>query len=205
MRRHWIAAATIVVAALAVFGPALVRNEVFTFRDHLDYFQPLRWFTTEQLSACHLPLWNPYNASGEPWFANPQTAVFYPPAWLFLVLPFSTAYVAFLLFHALLLGSGAYLWFARRASTASAILGAVALMLCGPVMSLLDVQNNFATFAWFPWVLLVAGCRLPVAGSVVLAMSFYAGEPFLAAIAAVCYVVVNRDLRTIVLAGLGAL
>ena len=65
--------------------------------------------------------------------------------------------------------------------------------------SLLDVQNNFATFAWFPWVLLVAGSRLPVAGSVVLAMSFYAGEPFLAAIAAVCYVIVNRDLRTIVL------
>ncbi len=205
MRRHGIAVATIVVAALAVFGPALARNEVFTFRDHLDYFQPLRWFTTEQLRAGSLPLWNPYNASGEPWLANPQTAVFYPPAWLFLVLPFPTAYVAFLFFHALLLGAGTYLWFVRRASVAASLLGAVALMLSGPVLSLLDVQNNFTTFAWLPWVLLVAGCRLPVAGAVVLAMSFLAGEPFLAAIAAVCYVVVNRDVRTIVLAGLGAL
>ncbi|HEY2829746.1 MAG TPA: YfhO family protein [Thermoanaerobaculia bacterium] len=204
MRRHGIAAATIVVAALAVFGPALARNEVFTFRDHLDYFQPLRWFTTEQLREASLPLWNPYNASGEPWLANPQTAVFYPPAWLFLILPFATAYVAFLLFHALLLGFGTYLWFARRASTAASLMGAVALMLSGPVLSLLDVQNNFATFAWLPWVLLAAGCRLPVAGAVVLAMSFLAGEPFLAAIAAVCFVVVNRDVRTIVLSGLGA-
>jgi hypothetical protein len=205
MRRHGLAAATIVVAALAVFGPALARNEVFTFRDHLDYFQPLRWFTTEQLRAGSLPLWNPYNASGEPWLANPQTAVFYPPAWLFLILPFSTAYVAFLLFHALLLGFGAYLWFARRASPAASLMGAVALMLSGPVLSLLDVQNNFATFAWLPWVLLVAGGRWPVAGAVVLAMSFLAGEPFLAAVAAICFVCVNRDLRTIVLAGLGAL
>jgi len=205
MRRHGIAAATIVLAALAVFGPALARNEVFTFRDHLDYFQPLRWFTTEQLRAGSLPLWNPYNASGEAWLANPQTAVFYPPAWLFLVLPFPTAYVAFLLFHALLLGAGAYLWFVRRASVAASLLGAVALMLSGPVLSLLDVQNNFATFAWLPWVLLVAGGRWPVAGAVVLAMSFLAGEPFLAAIAAVCYVVINRNLRTIALAGLGAL
>jgi hypothetical protein len=205
MRRHGIAVATIVVAALAVFGPALVRNELFTFRDHSDYFQPLRFFTTEQLRAGKLPLWNPYNASGEPWLANPQTAVFYPPAWIFLVLPFATAYMLFLLFHALLLGIGTYLWFARRASTAAALLGAVALMLSGPVLSLLDVQNNFTTFAWFPWVLLVAGGRRPAAGGVVLAMSFLAGEPFLAAIAAICYVIVNRDLRTIALAGLGAL
>ncbi|HEX3581290.1 MAG TPA: hypothetical protein VH087_05985 [Thermoanaerobaculia bacterium] len=205
MRRHGIAAATIVVAALAVFGPALARNEVFTFRDHLDYFQPLRWFTAEQLRAGSLPLWNPYNASGEAWLANPQTAVFYPPAWLFLILPFPTAYVSFLLFHSLLLGAGTYLWFVRRASVAASLLGAVALMLSGPVLSLLDVQNNFATFAWFPWVLLVAGCQLPVAGAVVLAMSFLAGEPFLAAIAAVCYVAVNRNARTTALAALGAL
>ena len=134
MRRHGIAAATIVVAALAVFGPALARNEVFTFRDHLDYFQPLRFFTTEHLRAGRLPLWNPYNASGEPWLANPQTAVFYPPAWIFLVLPFATAYVGFLFFHALVLGFGAYVLFVRRASVAAALLGAVALMLSGPVL-----------------------------------------------------------------------
>jgi hypothetical protein len=205
MRRHGLAAATIVLAALAVFGPALARNEVPTFRDHFDYFQPLRWFTTEQLREGHLPLWNPYNASGEPWLANPQTAVFYPPAWLFLVLPFSMAYVSFLLFHLLLLGVGSYLWFARRFSIAASLLGAVALMLSGPVLSLVDVQNNLATFAWLPWVLLVAGRRSPVPGAVVLALSFLAGEPFLAAVAAVCFVIVCRDVRTIVFSGLGAL
>jgi hypothetical protein len=223
MRRHGIAVATIVLAALAVFGPALARNEVFTFRDHLDYFQPLRFFTTQHLRAGRLPLWNPYNASGEPWLANPQTAVFYPPAWIFLILPFATAYVGFLFFHALVLGLGAYVLFVRRASVAAALLGAVALMLSGPVLSLLDVQNNFATFAWLPWVLW-AGARCPVpgaredvpsplgtghwapgTGAVLLALSFLAGEPFLAAIAALAYAINVRNVRTIAIAGGGAL
>jgi hypothetical protein len=220
MRRHGIAVATIVLAALAVFGPALARNEVFTFRDHLDYFQPLRFFTTQHLRAGSLPLWNPYNASGEPWLANPQTAVFYPPAWIFLVLPFATAYVGFLFFHALVLGFGAYALFVRRASVAAALLGAVALMLSGPVLSLLDVQNNFATFAWLPWVLW-SGCRLSVVGdrdrqpttdnrqpataAILLALSFLAGEPFLAAIAALAYAINVRNVRTIAIAGSGAL
>src|SRR5215212_9500707 len=102
--------------------PHLVRSEVFTLRDHFDYFQPLRWFTATELQAGHLPLWNPYNASGEPWLANPQTGVFYPPAWLFVVLPFATAYVLFLLFHLILLGWGAYRLFARDASPGAALI-----------------------------------------------------------------------------------
>src|SRR5204862_545007 len=76
------AIAAIVVAALVIFGPAFAKNEVFVFRDHADYFEPMRIYTAQHLRVWRLPLWNPYNGSGEPWLANPQTAVFYPPAWL---------------------------------------------------------------------------------------------------------------------------
>src|SRR5215211_3189090 len=87
----------VLIALLAIipFLPPLLVDEVFTLRDHFDYFQPLRWYTASELQAGRLPLWNPYNASGEPWLANPQTGVFYPPAWLFVALPFATAYVLF--------------------------------------------------------------------------------------------------------------
>src|SRR5881628_907262 len=136
--KHLVAAAVIVAAALAVFGPALAKREVFTFRDHSDYFQPLRLYTAQHLRVWRLPLWNPYNGSGEPWMANPQTGVFYPPAWLFVVLPFQTAYVAFLLLHSLLLGGGAYRLFLRQAAPLAALGGAVALMFSGPVLSMLD-------------------------------------------------------------------
>jgi hypothetical protein len=181
----------IAVLAAIVFLPFLVQGDVFTLRDHFDYFQPLRWFTASELQAGRLPLWNPYNASGEPWLANPQTGVFYPPAWLFVVLPFAAAYMLFLLFHVVLLGWGAYLYFARMASEGAALVGAVALMFCGPVLSLLDVSNNLATLAWLPLALWCAAEGAWRRGGVVLAMAFLGGEPFFAAVCALLYVIVG--------------
>ena len=98
----------IAIAALLAFAKPLVLGQVPTFRDHSDYFQPLRWFTADELRHGRLPLWNPYSASGERWLANPQTGVFYPPAWLFLVLPFAPAYNLFLALHVVLAGWAAY-------------------------------------------------------------------------------------------------
>src|ERR1700754_791846 len=143
----------ILLLGLGPFLVPLLLGEVFTLRDHSDYFQPLRWYTATELQAGRLPLWNPYNASGEPWLGNPQTGVFYPPMWLHVVLPFATAYVFYLFFHVVLLGWGAYLFFSRNASRGAALAGAAALMFSGPVLSLLDVSNNFATFAWIPLAL----------------------------------------------------
>ncbi|HYC92596.1 MAG TPA: hypothetical protein VEO54_25535 [Thermoanaerobaculia bacterium] len=176
------------ILASGIFVTPLLRSEVFTLRDHFDYFQPLRWFTATELQAGRLPLWNPYNAGGEPWLANPQTGVFYPPAWLFVVLPFAAAYLLFLLLHVVLLGWGAYLLFSRSASQGAALVGAVALMFCGPVLSLLDVSNNLATLAWIPLALWCAAEGAWRRGGAALALAFLGGEPFFAACGSVLYV-----------------
>ena len=188
--------AFIALIALAMFARPLVRNEVLTFRDHGDYFQPLRYFTAVEVRNFRLPLWNPYNASGEPWLANPQTAVFYPPFWIYLLVPFAQAYVIFLLLHIALLGCGAFLLFSRFASERAAFVGAVALMLCGPTLSMLDIQNNLTTFAWIPIVLWCALSGAPpvVSGSAI-AMSFLAGEPFFASVGALMYAIVSVSFR----------
>jgi len=193
MKHRW-AFAAIAICVLAIFAPALIRREVFSIRDHRDYFQPLHWFTANELQHHRLPLWNAYNASGEPWLANPQTGVFYPPAWIFLVLPFATAYVLYLALHVLLLGCGAYLLFALLTKPGGgALTAALALTFCGPVISLLDVSNNLATFAWIP---LILWCALSDVSArtcgAVIALSFLGGEPFFASIAALIFVVVRR-------------
>jgi hypothetical protein len=190
MRRHRLALTLVLAVAAVIFLTPLIRGEVFTVRDHLDYFQPLRWFTAEELKAGRIPLWNPYSASGEPWLANPQTGIFYPPAWLFVVLPFPTAYMLFLFVHLALLGWGAYLLFARDASPGAALVGAVAVMLSGPTLSLLDINNNLATLAWLPFVLWCARERAWRRGAAALALSFLAGEPYFAGIGAVMFLVV---------------
>jgi hypothetical protein len=186
----------IVAVALVITIKPLLRGEVFTFRDHFGYFQPMRWHTALELRHLTLPLWNPYNASGEPWLANPQTGVFYPPQWLFAFLPFATAYMLFLLLHILLLGGGALLLFARRVRVEAALAGAVGLMVAGPALSLLDVTNNYTTFAWLPLVLWCGLTRASVRTSAcVIALSFLAGEPFFAAIGALLFVLLRRDWR----------
>jgi len=188
---HRSAFVLIAIFAIVPFLGPLLSGEVFTLRDHFDYFQPLRWHTAMELREGRLPQWNPYNASGEPWLANPQTGVFYPPAWLHVVLPFARGYMLYLLFHMLVLGWGAYLFFARGASRGAAMVGAVALMFSGPVLSLLDVSNNFTTFAWIPLALWCAAAGAWRRGGIVLAMAFLAGEPFFAAVGAGLYVVVS--------------
>jgi hypothetical protein len=208
MRLRW-AFAAITLLSLAVFAPPLVRNEVFSIRDHSDYFQPLRWFTARELSHGHFPLWNAYSASGEPWLANPQTGVFYPPTWLFVALPFTAAYTLYLLLHAVLLGCGAFLLFARLTRPGGAALAAaLALTFCGPVMSLLDVSNNFTTFAWIPLILWCALAHVSArASSVAIAMAFLAGEPFFAALGALLFAIMRRrgarDLINVALTSIG--
>ena len=192
--KHRFAFIFLALLATTIFLPALVQRQVFTLRDHFDYFQPLRYFTAQELQAGRLPFWNPYSASGEPWLANPQSGVFYPPTWLFLALPFETAYMLFLLLHLLLLGWGAYLLFARSVSEGAAVVGGAALMFSGPVLSLLDVQNNLATLAWIPLALWCAAEGAWRRGAVVLALAFLGGEPFFAALAALLYALVRRKL-----------
>ena len=75
-------AVLIALAAIAPFVPMLLRGEVPAFRDHRDYYVPLREQTAEALRGLELPLWNALSGSGEPWLANPQTGVFYPPVWI---------------------------------------------------------------------------------------------------------------------------
>lgn len=189
LRQHSFALLIILLLATTLFAPSLVQREVFTLRDHFDYFQPLRWFTAQELAAGRLPLWNPWSASGEPWMANPQTGVFYPPAWLFVALPFATAYMLFLLLHLAILGFNAYLLFSRRASQGAALAGAIALMFSGPVLSLLDISTNLATLAWIPLALWCAAEGAWRRGALALALAFLGGEPFFATLGAALYVV----------------
>src|SRR5579871_4205240 len=56
------------------------------------------------IRAGELPLWNPYAGLGRPFLADPETAVFYPPNWVFVLLPEGLALFSFLAFHFWLAG-----------------------------------------------------------------------------------------------------
>ena len=149
--RSWPAAA----ATLAVFWNVLVRGEVFAARDHAAFYWPVKSiYSALARSSAGLPLWNPFLASGQPFAANPEHAVFHPLTALFLLLPFESAFVLQVVLPFLVsAGSGLFLARALRLSGAAAALSAVAWGYGGATLSTLHLVPTLLTIAPLPAVL----------------------------------------------------
>ena len=116
-------------------------------------------FNRRALASGTLPLWNPYEFSGIPAQADPQTGVFYPPNVLLRILPLPLFLTWTIVFHVWLFGAGGYV-LARTLGVgpAMAAMSAVGLMLGGITMPRiyaghLDVLR---TVTWAPLALACA-------------------------------------------------
>ena len=81
---RWFPFALLIAALVALFHPLLRGETLFWGLPSLQFY-PWRQFAFDELSAGRLPTWNPYLGAGAPLLANYQTAIFYPPNWLYLV------------------------------------------------------------------------------------------------------------------------
>ena len=141
------------VAAVFLAPPDLLIGSSGT--DIGQQFLAWRAFAADSLRAGHAPLWNPYAYAGEPFLGGFQSALYYPPNLIFLVLPLCRALNLSLVLHLFLLGAGAYRWAARRGlHPAAAGLCALALSLSGPVFPHVFAGHlpNLCTLAWASWV-----------------------------------------------------
>jgi len=127
------AASLIIFSSVAIFLiPSYIAGGLGPHEDELiQYYPCLSW-----LGACLrsgiFPLWNPHAYGGYPFFADPQTGVFYPPNFIFAILPARLAYPALISFAYLVAGFGMYrLARSWRLARISAVLGALAWMYCG--------------------------------------------------------------------------
>jgi hypothetical protein len=140
-------------AAICLAPPDLLVGSATT--DLSGQFLAWRAFAAEQLRAGHLPGWNPFTYAGEPFLGGFQSAVFYPPNLLFLVLPIARAVNLSLLLHLFILAAGLDRWARRRGlHPLAAALGGFLLALSGPVFPHLYAGHlsNLCTLAWAPWV-----------------------------------------------------
>ncbi len=173
-------------------------------RDLLDFFAPMRHFTATALASGTMPWLNLANGCGEAWFANPETAVLYPPAWLHLVLPPAWALSVEVAVHLAWLSLGAGL-LARSlgAESLGRLVVEAAAWSIGPVVFTVGVLNNLETLAWVPWMLLAARGEGPRAvGLVALttALAWLGGEPQIWAMAVALMVLTGRR-RAVAAAG----
>jgi len=195
VRRRPLAVASVPGVAVAL---AALAGWVPQARDIPAYFVPLREHTARVLKGEASPFWNEQVGCGEPFFANPQSALLYPPAWLALLLPPATAVGVEVGLHLALLGVGTA-WLARRLGVSgwwgvAAGLGAVS---AGPVMDSAGVLNNLTALTWLPWAweaALAGAVRRCAAFS---ALAFFAGEPQLAALGALVSLLLAPARRTV--------
>ena len=127
------------------------------FRDQGDFFYPLKLYTADRLRAGEIPLWNPLSGTGEPWLANGQSGVFYPPTLLFLLPSPALAGALFLLLHFAIAAWGARRFLKEEnVSDAGALFGAAVFAASGLAASLSVYWNHFGAWAYLPGIAALA-------------------------------------------------
>ena len=150
----------VLVACVSIFRAALIpSDQVLGSVDDDTRLQFYAWrhfgFTT--LADGTIPLWNPYILCGTPFVAGFQSAVFYPPNWLHLVLPTAAAINVLIILHCFLAGAFMYA-FVRGLGLRpiSATMAAVVFMLGAQyfVRVYAGHLSVLSTMVWTPLILL---------------------------------------------------
>lgn len=118
---------------------------------------PWKYFSMEMFKEKQIPLWNPYNFSGNPHLANFQTGVFYPLNIFFLFLPLKTAWTIFISLQPILASFFLYLLLREiKVSCWGAVLGSVAFSYGLYFTVWLEWGNVGHAVLWLPLVLFLA-------------------------------------------------
>lgn len=175
----------LVLIAAVFFDRVLFLGETFFSRDVAPFFYPMKHFLAASVRAGELPLWNPWVAGGEPFFASLQPGLLYPGSVVLYGIPMPAAFDWLVVLHYPLAGVGLSLLLRRwNHGWTAAVLGGVAFMLGGFFVSLGNFVNNLQTVAWLPWLFLgwdrvLDGGRVRdlLTFAVLCGVAFLGGEP----------------------------
>lgn len=153
-RREVILLLVLAAMVLVFFAPTLLTGQVLSQHDLSFLFYPGYVYYQEYVCQGALPLWNPYLACGEPFLADIERAVFYPPNLMYVFLPTSLAIVVSAAFHVLLGGVGTYgLSRTWGISPLSSLLAGMSYALSGYTLGKIAFPSELNSAAWFPVVL----------------------------------------------------
>ncbi|MBN1656779.1 MAG: YfhO family protein [Anaerolineae bacterium] len=154
--RAW-PAAILAGLPLLLYAPFLLGGKVLYWGVYMLQFYPWRQLAVEQIRAGQWPLWNPYLGAGTPLAANLQTAAFYPPNVLFLLMPVERAFGWALALHVALAGLAAYtLGRTIGLKPFGALVAGLAYGLGGYVVARWVFPSMVYAAAWLPLILALA-------------------------------------------------
>ncbi len=152
-------------------------------RDLGPYFIPPRFFWVESLKNGDFPFWNPYQFSGQPFFANPQNAILYPLNGLFFLLPFDMAFNTVILLHFFLGGLFTYLFLKDlKVNSTGALISGLIFMLSGYLLSVHSLLTILLSSAWTPLIMMFfrraihgQGFKNEILTAILITISFLGG------------------------------
>jgi hypothetical protein len=103
----------------------------------------------------HSALWNPWAMAGTPWFGNPQSGVFYPPNWLYFLLPDTVCVNWLVVFHHWWAGLGIYLLARSLGLQFAPSIGAGICFLGAPYLLAQTCEGHVSQvclISWAPWL-----------------------------------------------------
>jgi hypothetical protein len=151
-------------------------GKVWGFEDIGGYFLPHWAAAARQMRLGLLGQWVLGAWSGHPLVGDPQVGMFYPPNWLWMVVPVDRLYAWLGLGHALLGAFGVYrLARLRGAGEWAAATGGLCLGLSA--FTVLELRHIMfvASIAWLPWVLVAVEIGSVVGVGLALGMALLAG------------------------------
>ncbi len=156
---------------------------LLTERDLGLYFIPPRFFWVESIKHGSFPLWNPYQFSGQPFFANPQHGILYPLNSLLFLFPFDVAFNAIIILHFFLGGVFTYLLLKDlKANSTGALLSGLIFMLSGYLLSVHSLLTILLSSIWAPLIMMFfrraingQGFKNEMLTAVFITVSFFGG------------------------------
>ena len=170
-------------ASLLFFYDLFKGRYLLTERDLGPYFIPPRFFWVESIKHFDFPLWNPYQFSGPPFFANPQHALLYPFNGLFFFLPFDVAFNAIIVLHFFMGGFFTYLFLKDlKVNSTGALISGLIFMLSGYLLSVHSLLTILLSSIWTPLIMMFfrramigQGFKNEILTAILITISFLGG------------------------------
>jgi hypothetical protein len=144
-------------APLILFAPFLLGRVFLYWGTPYFQFYPWRKLAFDLIRAGQIPLWNPFLGNGTPLIANYQSAIFYPPNWLGLILPTEYAFSWLVVLHLIWAGAG-MITFARAFGLKpfGQVIAGLAFGMSQFLVAKAADSARADALAWLPWILWAA-------------------------------------------------
>ncbi|MFB6305849.1 MAG: hypothetical protein ABEH43_02470, partial [Flavobacteriales bacterium] len=124
--------------------------------DMIDVTLPWRFFASEALQNQGMPLWNPYQQCGYPFYADLQYPIWYPEVFMISsIIRYSNYTLHFLLLFYIMMGGMGMFKLSRFLNTSYhySLLAGIVYMLSGLFVGHTQSLVTIMGATWLPWVL----------------------------------------------------